>query len=149
MKGKQTRESGDKAAALLATCFTVVGGMFVCTFIGVMTSHDSTATMVTCGLCFTAIVGVLWLLRDKPPVNPTAAQFGWLSRNRKNEAPIYIPRRRHEPEEVDYDRNKAPPAPPTAETVRQLQEENAVKTWVPSKAPPSHSGRKSSPNPEA
>lgn len=126
MHGTRNKEPGRHAVALLATCCVVAGGVISCAFVVLGSGATPRQAIGVCAGCFGAVIFLLWLLRDKPPVNPTAAQYSWFRRNWKAKKEVeYEPRRRKTRE--------APPpapAPPTVESIRELA--NNVNTWVPS-----------------
>lgn len=127
MLGKHDRSSGGKAATLLATCFVVIGGALVCSFMGIALGENPFRLAGMTGGCFGGIVLLLWLLREKEPGNTAATRFSWLARAEEREKFDYRPA----PRVPRHKRSPAPNAPPTAETVRALT--GGLETWVPSR----------------
>lgn len=128
MAFKHNKDSGSKAASLLATCFVVLGGILACMFIVLVSSPSPKQSATICASFFAGIVFLLWLMRDRPPENATAAYYSWFrwSWRAKREDLRYEPRRRRAPAPEETE----PPAPPTVESIRALRDD--VKTWVPS-----------------
>lgn len=118
------RHSGDKAVALLATGFVVLAGAVTCVFIGVVASNDSQEALWTAGACFSGVILLLWLLRERKPENQTGALWSWLASRPRPKTEF---RAKLQRPPVSAGSN----APPTAETVRNLT--GGINTWVPAK----------------
>ena len=129
LKGGHNRHGAGKAVALLATGFVVLAGAVACVFVGVSTGEDQGRALSIAGLCFVGIVLLLWFLGERQPKNRLAEGWSWLSRRRRKKVEYHLtPRPR-------LGTPDCPPAPPTAETVREVR--GGINTWVPSQ------GRKS------
>jgi len=75
-------------------------------------------------------VFVLWALRERPPENHSKIVWSWLSRRRRRKIAFRLKAKLPPSQRVP-----APPAPPTAESIRALT--GGTSTWVPSvNAPP-------------
>jgi hypothetical protein len=97
------------------------------------------STLVQAGGVVVGIIFLLWLLRDKPPENRSKIIWSWLGRRRKRKV-AYRAHAKLPPSQ----RSAAPPAPPTAETIRALT--GGTSTWVPSaNAPPRQGGKPGDP----
>ena len=87
-------------------------------------------TLIQAGAAIVGIVFLLWILRERPPENHAKMVWSWLGRPRKRTVAF-----RAQAKLPPSQRTAAPPAPPTAETIRALT--GGTSTWVPSaNAPP-------------
>lgn len=126
MPGRQDHEGANKAAALLATSFVVVGGAVTCTFVATAMHADWKEALAIGGVTFGSFALLLWLLRDRTPQNTARLRWGWLGRKPGRKVALKLKRARA------AERYEAPPAPPTAASVRDLK--GGINTWVPSAA---------------
>jgi hypothetical protein len=76
------------------------------------------------GATFGSFALLLWLLRDRAPHNAARLRWGWLGRKPGRKVALKLKRARA------AERYEAPPAPPTAASVRDLK--GGINTWVPS-----------------
>lgn len=136
MSGRQNHEGANKAAALLATSFVLVGGAVTCVFVATAMQADLVQALSIGGVTFGSFALVMWLLRDRTPANTARLRWGWLGRKPARKVALKLKRARA------AERYEAPPAPPTAETVRELK--GGINTWVPSNLPRNRRGSRGS-----
>ncbi|HEY3968448.1 MAG TPA: hypothetical protein VGM05_28125 [Planctomycetaceae bacterium] len=129
---RSNHNSGNKAVTLLATCLVVLGGAITCAAIGLSAESglQKKSSLQWTGATTGGIIVLLWLLRDRPRENQARAIWAWLGRKRRRTV-VY----RAQPKLPAGQRSTAPPAPPTAESVRSITA--GTNKWVPvSTAPP-------------
>ena len=121
---------GRRAVAILATCFVVLGGAAACAAIAMSTdlAHPEAALMPIAGIVGGMLI-LVWLLREPPAVNHLKNRWTWLTRRRKRRVPYYV-----KPRLPPSKRSPVPPAPPTAESIRQITGRQS--TWMPAPADP-------------
>ena len=131
---RQNHESGNRAVALLATCFVVLGGAGTCVLVALVSdpAHPGSA-LATAGAALVGVIALIWLLRDRPPENRAKSMWGWLGRRRRRKVEYHL-RAKVPPSQ----RSPTPPAPPTAESIRGLT--GGTSTWVPAVRPPPDNG---------
>jgi hypothetical protein len=123
---RPNHNGGNKAVALLATCFVVLGGAISCAAIAVAADplHPESTLVPVAGVVV-GIIFLLWILRDKPPETGSRINWGWLARRSKRKVAYKV-----QPKVPPSERASAPPAPPTAESIRAITGRQS--TWVPS-----------------
>jgi len=130
MGGRIPTDNGRDAAALLASCAVIAGGVFFCVFIVVVNNGDPwrPALVTVVGILCVALVA--WLLRDKSQNQAREKNFYWIFKRKPPEPvlPDYKPRRRRSSRQ-----NLGSQQPPTAEAVRELRD--GTRNWVPSNHP--------------
>ena len=127
MSGENPHELGRRAAAWMATCFTVAGGLMTCIVLS-FTFWDQPARPLTAIGGGIVLFGVLVWLRDRPDGARTEL-LTWMFRREDNlrHKVAYRLSKREE---------KVPPAalgtnaPPSVERVREIAEGH--NHWVPS-----------------
>lgn len=135
MSFRQDHSGGNKAVALLATCFVVLGGAVCCAAI-VMAGNPEhlESTIIPVAGVIAGAVFLLWLLRERPPASGRWTNWNWLTPDDKQRVAYKV-----KPKIPASQRVTTPPAPPTAESIRALtgREPGGLKnTWVPAAAPP-------------
>jgi len=132
---RQNHDGGNKAVALLATCFVVLGGAISCTAIAVAADplHPE-STLVPVGAVVLGIVFLLWILRDRPPECGSRINWNWLARRTKRRVAYKM-----QPKVPPSERASAPPGPPTAESIRAITGRQS--TWVPASTSRAHDPR--------
>lgn len=126
MSGQQ-EELRHKAAALLATCFVVLGGVLACTVIAVAGNEDPVRAVLACGGCFAGIAVMLWLMQPRPAGSRLSVGWSWLRRRAKRKVVYKLTTRKSSNGPATL-----PLSPPTAESVREIA--NGINTWVPSQS---------------
>jgi hypothetical protein len=131
MRFSHDHRHGNRAVVLMATCLIVLMGAIGCAAIALAGDPDKPlSTLIQAGAAVVGIIFLLWILREKPPENRAKIAWSWLVRRRKRKVAF-----RAQAKLPPSQRAAAPPAPPTAETVRALT--GGTSTWVPSaNAPP-------------
>jgi hypothetical protein len=122
--------SGERAVAMLATWFTVIGGVFCCLFIGLAFDAERRNVLLALGGGCAALSLLSWLLRERRG-EPRMLGWGWGNKVRKHRYRLARKSRVVHPVEV------APNRPPTAAELRDLQSHQS--TWVPRANPPGRS----------
>ncbi len=124
MSFRQKHENGNRAVAVLASCFVVLGGAATCAAIvlSVRVEHLE-AVIVSIAGASAAMLILLCLLFGRPPENRVKAGWSWLSRERKRRVPYRVRAKIPASERVT-----SPPAPPTVETIRAITGRQS--TWV-------------------
>lgn len=122
-------ETAERAVMVLATAWVLLCGAAASAFLILNGSSTPTQTLLTFGGCAAGGGIVLWLLRDRQPGMPRASIFSWFRRKKEQTSHYKLALRK-----TARDPHEPPPAPPTAERVRQLKEEG-LGTWVPSHIP--------------
>ncbi len=125
MPFRQKHDSGNRAVAMLASFFVVLGGAATCVVIVVSAGkeHAEVALLSIAGAT-AAMLALLWLLCGRPPENRMKTGWSWLSGKRKRRVPYRV-RAKLPPAE----RVSSPPAPPTVESIRAITGRQG--TWVP------------------
>jgi hypothetical protein len=149
MSFQENRQRGNRAVALLASCFVVLGGGASCTVIALSADLDrpEAALFPIAGVMAGTLL-LLWLVREEPAVNRLKIGWGWLSRVRKRRVPYRVRAR-----VPAHERVSSPPAPPTVESIRQITgrlDTARPATWVsvnaenqpPSSVDPTNAGLK-------
>jgi hypothetical protein len=126
MRFSHDHHKGNRAAVLMATCIIVLMGAIGCAAIALAGDPARPLSMlIQAGAAVIGIIFVIWILRERPPENRSKIIWSWLGRRRKRKiafrAQAMLP---------PSQRTAAPPAPPTAETIRALT--GGTSTWVPS-----------------
>src|SRR5258708_39103916 len=136
MRFSHDHRSGNRAVVLLATCLVVLMGAITCAAIALAADPEKPlSTLILAGATVAAIVFLLWILRDRPPENHSKIVWSWLGRRRKKTVAFRAQAKLPAPQ-----RAAAPPAPPTAESIRAIT--GGTSTWVPSaNAPPRSEGK--------
>ena len=132
MLGRQNRERGDKAVALLATCLVVLGGAIASGFVLLSTGNDAQNSVWMWAGSFAGIVVILWLIRERSERgdrDSAARAWFWSRKANSDELPVIV--RRREP--VSQADQAPSPTPPTVERVREITEIHNQNTWVPAK----------------
>ena len=132
MKGKRAQQEGSQAVALLATSIVLTLGLLTCLAVAVSGAGGKNGLWI-CLACFAGIGLILWGIYDSTadrPVGDRNSLFFWRPRQKKSDDYIAIRRRELTSDEALPDVARRP-EPPSAESVRRLREENAVKTWLP------------------
>ncbi len=129
MSYQENRQRGNRAVALLATCFVVLGGGASCTVIALSAGGDNpqAALLPIAGVMAGTLI-LLWLLREEPAVNKLKVGWSWLSHRRRRRVPYRV-RAKLPP----HERASSPPAPPTVESIRQIAgplQPRTGGTWV-------------------
>jgi hypothetical protein len=128
MKNESPREAGKKAAAWLATCFVVGGGLTFCVMISVA-FFEKPARPLSIIAGVTAAFGALaWLLRDRSESEGSTSLLTWLFRrddNHRHKVAYRLSRREEKIPPSQLGSN----APPSVERLRDLSE--GVNNWVP------------------
>ena len=126
MRFSQDHRNGNRAAVLMATCLIVLMGAIGCAAIALAGDPARPlSTLIQAGAAIVGIIFLLWILRDRPPENHSKIVWSWLGRRRKRKVAF-----RAQAKLPPSQRAAAPPAPPTAETIRALT--GGTSTWVPS-----------------
>lgn len=135
MKGKRVQEPGNRAVAILATSIVVTLGLGLCLAVSLSSAGNQKGAWISIA-CFLGIAAILWAMFESAdrPVGDRSLLFFWLSRKKKPRDYIAVRRRELAPEE--FPDGTPRPEPPSAESVRRLREEHAIKTWVPSPMAP-------------
>lgn len=134
MRFSHDHRNGNRAVVLLATCLIVLMGAIACGAIAFFGDPEKPlSTLIEAGATVVGIIFLLWILRDKAPENRSKMTWSWLGRRRKRKV-AYRAQAKLPPSQ----RAPAPPAPPTAETIRALT--GGTSTWVPSANPPPRRG---------
>jgi hypothetical protein len=122
---RQKHENGNRAVAMLAACFVVLGGAGTCAVIVLSAGleHADTAILSIAGVT-AAMLALMWLLCVRPPENRMKTAWSWLSGRRKRRVPYHLRAKLPASERVS-----SPPAPPTVETIRAITGRQG--TWVP------------------
>ena len=123
-------DNGRNATSLLASCFVIAGGVFVCVFIVVANNGEPWRPALVTVAGILGVAFLAWLLRDKSPDQVRDKHFYWIFRKKPSEPvlPNYKPRRRRSSRQ-----NLGSRQPPTAEGVRELRD--GTRNWVPSNHP--------------
>jgi len=137
MMAQRRNELAERAVAVLATAFVVMGGLGASIFLIVVNSSTPTQTIIYLAVGCAATGILLWLLRERDPLTPRATVFTWFSRPKATTYHYKLKIRK-----TSSPQNQAPQQPPTAAQVREMKQE-ALGTWVPSKLP-----KKKVPRPE-
>lgn len=115
---------------LLATCLIVLMGAIACAAIALVGDPENPLpTLIQAGAVVVGIIFLVWILRDSPPENHSKIVWSWLGRRRKRKIAF-----RAQAKLRPSERTGAPPAPPTAESIRALT--GGTSTWVPSATAP-------------
>lgn len=129
MSFRQKHDSGNRAVALLASCLVVLGGAVSCTAIAVAAEPEHVeSTLIPVGGVVLGMIILLWLLRDRPPERHPWANWNWMTGRDKRRV-VY----RVKPKVPPSQRVTTPPAPPTAESIREITGRQS--TWVPASTP--------------
>ncbi len=125
MSFRQKHENGNRAVAVLAACFVVLGGAATCTAIVLSAGreHAETAILSIAGATAATLI-VLGVFCVRPPENRLKTAWSWLSGKRKRRVPYYVKAKLPPAERLS-----SPPAPPTVESIRAITGRQG--TWVP------------------
>jgi hypothetical protein len=125
MRFQHDHSRGNRAVALLATCFVVLGGAAACAAIAMSADleHPEAAFVPIAGILAGMLI-LLWLLREPPAVNHLKNGWTWLSQRRRHRVTYHV-----KPRLPPSQRSPAPSGPPTAESIRQIT--GRPGTWVP------------------
>jgi hypothetical protein len=115
-----TGRSGDRAVALLASWFTLIGGTFCCVFILLASSADKRQVLLVLIGAAVAATVLPWLFRDRKRDGGA-----WLWRRKTRKTRYRLSRK----VEVEHPINVVPNRPPTAQELREMKSLN--NTWVP------------------
>ena len=131
MSFSHDHRNSNRAVVLLATCLVVLMGAMTCAVIALVADPAKPLpTLIQAGAAVVGIVFLLWIVRERPPENRAKIVWSWLGRRPKRTVAF-----RAQAKLPASQRAAAPPAPPTAETIRALT--GGTSTWVPSaNAPP-------------
>lgn len=124
-------ELGRKAAAWLATCFVVVGGLATCIVLSVLFFEKPLVPLAWIGGVTGGVALLFWLLRDRKEDAGSLSLMAWVLRGRDSthaKVVVRVSKKRDEAP-VEYGTN----LPPSVDAIRQAA--NDSKTWVPSKPP--------------
>jgi hypothetical protein len=126
---QENRQRGNRAVALLAACFVVLGGGASCTLIALSADvGQPEAVIFPIAGVMTGTLILLWLVREEPAVNRLKTGWSWLSGRRKRRVAYRVRAR-----VPAHERYPCPPAPPTAESIRQITgrpDNGRNGTWV-------------------
>jgi hypothetical protein len=123
-------DGGKRAVAWLATCFVVLGGAVACMAIAVGGDLEHLeATLLPVGGVVVVTIILLWLMRDRPAESRLLTNWNWLMGRGKRRVAYRL-----KPKVPPCDRVQSPPAPPTAESIREIV--GGPNTWVPASTPP-------------
>jgi hypothetical protein len=129
MTFRQKPDGGRKAVAWLATCFVALGGAGACTSIALAGNPEHLEViLVPVGGVLCGMIVLLWLLRDRPPETRLWTNWNWLLRRGKRRMAYHL-----RPKLPPGERVPNPPAPPTAESVREIA--SGTNAWVPLSTP--------------
>src|SRR5262245_28630770 len=127
MSLRDDHSSGNKAVTWMATCFVVMAGAVTCLAIAILGNPERPQEALwTAGGVVIGITFLVWLLRDRPRENRIKSAWSWMRRNRKRKLAYQV-----KPKVPPSLRSSAPPAPPTAESIRAIS--GGTSTWVPTK----------------
>jgi hypothetical protein len=130
MAFRQKPDGGKRAVAWLATCFVALGGAIACTAIATGGDPEHLeATLVPVGGVVVGMIVLLLFLRDRPPETRLWTNWNWLLRRGKRRIAYRL-----RPKLPPCDRVPDAPAPPTAESIRNIA--GGPNTWVPASTPP-------------
>ena len=126
---KNDKESGNFAAALMATVFVTGSGLIACVAIIFVFSNDPSRHLAIVGVSIVAFWVFFWLLRERPSVAiDEEKQFFWLTRQKMKEAAEkYEPKkkRRSDAEKREYGSNP----PPNVKVIRDIKDQQ--NRWKP------------------
>ena len=131
MSFRRRHESGNRAVAVLASCFVVLGGAATCAAIVLSARVENPEAAILSIIGATGVMlTLLWLLFGRPPENRMKTGWSWLSRRRRRRVPYWV-----RPKLRPGERVSSPPAPPTVETIRAITGRQS--TWVAGPVAPS------------
>jgi hypothetical protein len=130
MSFRQKHDSGNRAVAMLASFFVVLGGAATCAAIVLSAGKENAETaLLSIAGATVAMLTLLWLLCGRPPESRMKTGWSWLAGRPRRRIPYRV-RAKLRPSE----RVSSPPAPPTVETIRAITGRQG--TWVPAPGAP-------------
>lgn len=129
MSQETPRELSRKAAAWMATCFVLAGGVVTCVALSLTFWDDPKKPLAATAAGTAFILLMLWLLRDRPRGEHSPGLMAWIlgrQQSLEQKVAFRLSRRRGPAPPMELGRNE----PPTVERVRDLRE--GIHNWKPS-----------------